>query len=151
MMNLKIFLLLITLLKVNYPNGHSTEDKILGKWIAAEDKNVIVSVYKESGEYRAKVLWFNDSDDPNQPMNIRKDIHNPNETLRNQKVLGMDVLKNLKYNPESNRWEGGLIYDPKTGREWSSVVSLQNDGELKVKGYWHFEFLCKTMIFKKVE
>lgn len=130
---------------------HHAEDKILGKWITSEKKNLIVSVYKEGGEFRAKVLWFNDSDDPSRPMNSRKDIHNPDEHLRNQRIIGMDVLKDLKYNPESNRWEDGVIYDPLSGREWSSVVWLDKEGELKVKGYWHFEFLSKTLVFDKME
>ena len=83
-------------------------------------------------------------------MNVRCDTRNANQTLRKRKILGMEVLRNLKFNPSSGRWEGGIIYDANSGREWSSVVYFNNDGLLEVKGYWKFEFLCRTIVFKKV-
>ena len=55
------------------------------------------------------ILWFNDSDDKSKPMNIRTDEHNPD--------------------PKEN----GKIYEPKTGRQWSSVAHLTDEGLLYVK------------------
>jgi uncharacterized protein (DUF2147 family) len=63
--------------------------------------------------------------------------------------LGLQVLSRLRYNPKNKRWEHGKIYDPKTGRQWSSVAYLDEDGLLYVKGYWQFEFIGKTMRFRK--
>ena len=31
-------------------------------------KNLIVNIYKEGSQFRAKVAWFNDKDDPSKPM-----------------------------------------------------------------------------------
>lgn len=138
-MNLKIFLLFVTIftsITTKIDTGKS-ENLILGKWISLQ-KNVIVEVYKEDQVFKARVCWFRDSDNPMKPVSIRTDLHNPDENLRSRKILGMDILKNLVYNPKTKRWEDGIIYDPKSGREWSSVVYLNNRGLLEVKGYWHF-------------
>jgi uncharacterized protein (DUF2147 family) len=146
---LTIFLLFnLSLFNPSFPHS-SNDEKIVGKWISTE-KNVIVKVYKEGDEFKAKVVWFNDADDLSRPMKTRCDIHNPDKELRSKRILGMDVLENLKYNPETNRWEDGVIYDANSGRHWSSVVYFNNDGLLEVKGYWKFEFICKTILFRRV-
>ncbi|MGV8880099.1 MAG: DUF2147 domain-containing protein [Sphingobacteriaceae bacterium] len=125
------------------------ENLILGKWMSTKN-NLIVDVYKEGKEFRAKVFWFSDKDNPSKPMNSRTDWKNPDENLKGRKLLGMDILKDLVYNPITRRWEDGLIYDPLSGREWSSVVYIDDNGTLNVKGYWHFEFISKTLTFSRL-
>ncbi|MBU1373367.1 MAG: DUF2147 domain-containing protein [Bacteroidetes bacterium] len=127
----------------------TAENLILGRWISLQ-KNVIVEIYKENNEFKAKVCWFNDDDNPAKPMAMRTDLHNPDVNLRSRKIIGLDILKELTYNSQSQRWEGGMIYDPLSGREWSSVVYFSDDGLLQVKGFWHFEFISKTMTFKRL-
>lgn len=130
-------------------NSVKPENLILGKWMSTE-KNLIVQVYKEGNEFRAKIFWFRTNDDPSRPMDARVDSKNPDQSLRNRKLLGMDILKGLKYDPKTKRWEDGLIYDALNGREWSSVVYFDGNGQLKVKGYWHFEFISKTLTFNRI-
>jgi len=127
----------------------SGANDILGQWMSV-GRNVKVQVYKEGDEFKARVTWFNDSDDKSQPMNTRTDEHNPDLKLRQRKILGMQVLSRLRYSPKNKRWENGRIYDPKTGKQWSSVVYLTEEGLLSVKGFWQFEFIGKTMKFNKV-
>jgi len=124
-------------------------DAILGQWMSTR-RNVKVMVFREGNEFKGRVVWFKDSDDPSRPMASRTDENNPDAKLRKRKVLGMQVLSRLNYNTKSNRWENGKIYDPKTGRQWSSVAYLDDEGILNVKGFWQFEFIGKTMRFNKV-
>lgn len=124
-------------------------DLILGHWMSVQG-NVKVLVFKQGSEYKAKILWFKDTDDRSKPMSTRTDEKNSDPKLRGRKVLGMEVLSNLRYNSKSQRWEDGQIYDPKTGRVWSSVASLSKRGLLNVKGYWQFEFIGKTMSFRRL-
>ncbi|MBC7653808.1 MAG: DUF2147 domain-containing protein [Oligoflexus sp.] len=145
-MNLKLIMFVLFLFSRNLDKQGN---EILGKWIST-NKNVIVEVYKENKEFKAKVCWFNDADDPSKSTSIRTDYRNPNEDLRNRKIVGLDILKKLSYNPKTNRWEDGIIYDPLSGREWSSVIYFNNDGLLVVKGYWHYEFISKTLLFKRL-
>ena len=130
------------------PDTNSDADAILGQWMAIQG-NVKVQVYRDGDEYKAKVLWFKDTDDKSKPMHTRTDEHNPDPKLRHRKILGMQVLSKLRYNPKSRRWEDGLIYDAKTGKEWSSVAYFGKNSLLNVKGFWKFEFIGKTMTFKR--
>jgi uncharacterized protein (DUF2147 family) len=129
--------------------GVAAPDKICGKWIS-EEKNVIVQVYKAGNEYNAKLVWFDDADDHSKPMNSRVDYKNPDKKLQNRKLIGMEVVDNLTYNPATNSWENGIIYDAKSGHNWSSAAYITDEGLLKVTGYWHFKFLGKTMTFKRL-
>lgn len=124
-------------------------DRILGKWIS-EKKNLIVEIYRHEREYKAKILWFSDLDDLDRPACVRTDNQNPDPALRNRKILGMDVLKLLSYNKNTNSWENGVIYDALSGKEWSSYVYMNENGTLRVKGYWHFKFINKSMDFSPV-
>ena len=124
------------------------QDKIVGKWIS-EKKNLIVQVYKDDDEFKAKILWFDDRDDPSRPMYTRLDDQNPDPKLRKRKIAGMEVLRNLKYNADDNIWDNGLIYDAISGREWSSYAYFTADGVLKVKGYWHFKFIGQAIAFTR--
>ena len=128
--------------------GVLPQDRIVGKWMS-EEKNVMVQVYKNGDKYAAKLIWFDDSDDRSKPMNTRVDYKNPDPALRNRKLIGMEVVDNLEYNPSTNSWENGMIYDAKSGRTWSSAASITSKGVLKVTGYWHFKFLGKSMIFDR--
>ena len=123
-------------------------DAILGKWITVEH-NLEVQVYKKDDNFRAKIIWFK-IEDTTRPMNTRMDEKNPNPSLRTRKWLGMEVLRNLKYNEEDNEWEDGIIYDAKHGRYWDSVAWINNKGLLKVKGYWVFKWISETLTFKRV-
>lgn len=142
------FALLFTVLSTRV-SAQNNADAILGRWITFPKKNLIVEVYKDRQEYRAKIVWFNDRDDPSKPMNSRLDENNPDPGLRSRKVLGMEVLREMVYNKKSNRWESGKIYDAKSGRIWSSSAWITKDNLLKVRGFWHFEFIGQNLNFTK--
>ncbi|MBD1367143.1 DUF2147 domain-containing protein [Mucilaginibacter sp. ZT4R22] len=126
----------------------AADEQICGKW-QNQDKNLIVQVYKEDSEFRAKIVWFNNGDGL-KAMETSTDKHNPNPALRSRKLLGMNVLEKLVYDPDSNSWEDGIIYDAQNGRHWNSSAYINKDGALKVKGYWHFKFIGKTMTFNRI-
>ena len=126
--------------------GQTKSDGILGKWIS-EKRDLIVEVYKQHNEYRAKSVWFNTK---TKPMELWTDAKNPDPKLRSRKLLGMDVLKQLRYDPFHNEWVDGSIYDATTGKTWQSVVWLDNKNKLEVKGYWLMRFLSKTMSFTRM-
>jgi uncharacterized protein (DUF2147 family) len=120
---------------------------ICGKWESFE-KNLIVQVYMYENRFRAKILWFNDGNLAK--MDTWTDIRNPDPSLRSRKILGMEVLRDLTYNAENKSWEDGMIYDAKHGREWNASAHIDKNGLLKVKGYWHFKFIGRTLTFTRV-
>jgi uncharacterized protein (DUF2147 family) len=121
-------------------------DRICGKWMSSE-KNLQVDVYKTGDEYKARIIWFRD--DTSKPMDEWRDSHNPDPALRNRRILGMDVVRGLKYDKDNDSWEDGIVYDAKQGREWSAAAYIDEHGLLRVRGYWHFKLFGKTMVFKR--
>ena len=122
-------------------------DQICGKWMSSE-KNLTVLVYKSGNQFKAKIIWFRD--DPSLPMEEWRDKNNPDPALRTRKILGMEVLRDLKYDTDGDSWEDGMIYDAKHGREWNASAYINKEGLLKVKGYWHFKFIGRTMTFHRI-
>ncbi|SRR5258705_12932240 len=114
------------------------------------DNRVTVEIDKNGNDFKAKVLWFNDDDDKSQPFYIRRDTKNPDISLRNRKISGMDVLQGLTYNSDEDRWEDGEVCDAKSGKTWSASAWITSEHLLKVRGFWHFEFLGETMKFKRI-
>ena len=142
-----IIITFIAILFISTSYGQHNPDAILGKWIT-EKKNCIVEVYKDGHQYKAKVLWFDVKD--KKPMDQWEDEKNPDPQLRHQKLLGMEVVNNLKYDPSCGEWVDGVIYDATTGKKWDSVAWLTKSNQLKVKGYWVFKFLSQTKTFIRI-
>ena len=123
------------------------EDKICGNWITKE-KNLVVKVFKRAGNLKAKILWF--KGEGNKDMDEYKDASNPNPSLRNRKLVGLEIVEGLIYKPETESWENGKIYDPYNGRFWDSAAYITKEGLLKVTGYWKFKWIGKTLTFDKL-
>ena len=127
----------------------ANENAILGKWLSSE-KNLMVEVYKQGTDFKARVIWFYDVKDTITPIDQRFDKRNPDKALRAQKLLGLDVLKHLVYDTKENKWTDGKIYDSTTGKIWDASVWLASSKILKVRGYCYFQLLGKTMTFTRV-
>ena len=68
-----IKLFFLSLISVTYAVNEVSKnnaDDIIGRWMSTEN-NLEVEIYKSGKEYRGKVIWIDDSDDKNRPMNIR--------------------------------------------------------------------------------
>lgn len=140
-----LLLLTLTIFSATQYNANA----IVGRWMNA-DQNLEVEVFKQGNEYRAKVIWFDDTDDKSSPMGLRCDRKNPNKTLRTRKLIGLEVMHGLVYNTDDDEWQDGRIYDASSGKDWNAKAWLTHDGCLKVRGFWHFEFLGQNMCFKRV-
>jgi uncharacterized protein (DUF2147 family) len=143
-----IFFPMILLTSINLSaNVVPPEELICGKWESSE-KNLVVQVYKENNKFKAEIIWFNPGG--GKTMEECVDLHNPDVSLRCRKVLGMSVLVDMCYKSNTNSWEDGTIYDAKNGRQWNASINIDKDGSLKVKGYWHFKFIGRTLTFRRV-
>ena len=145
---MKISILLVLFLSGISSMAQKNPDAIIGKWMSVEN-NIMVEVYKDAGIYKAKVLWFDDSDNKSKPMQTRTDEKNPDKGLRTRKIIGLQVLNGLSYNASNDKWEDGKIYDSSSGKTWDASAWLISDHLLKVRGYWLIEFFGETMKFKR--
>lgn len=123
-------------------------ERICGKWENTE-KSLIIQVYVAHNEFKAKIVWYADTE--GKPLDYWTDRHNPNPALRNRKLLGLQILRNLEYHPKTNTWENGMVYDSRHGKEWNASAYIDKKGLMRVRGYWHFKFIGKTMTFFRVK
>ena len=143
-------LLLLLLFPAFSPLLHATHnpDDILGYWMTAQN-NLKVQVYKVNGEYRGKIIWFEEKG-YKAKMNDCRDEMNPNPALRDRKILGLEVLTNLHYEADEDNWEGGTIYDSNSGHSYDSVINMNTASTITVTGYWMFTWLGKDLNFYRV-
>lgn len=63
----------------------------------------------------------------------KTDIHNPDPKLRDRPIVGLPLIRDFRA-AGVGRWEGGKIYDPRSGKTYNSKMQLTASGELKVDG-----------------
>lgn len=115
-------------------------DPIAGRWVTQE-KDAVIAI-KRCGKSlcgaieKFLVLPAGGKD--------QRDVNNADPAKRERRLIGLNILTSLT--PDNNLWRGE-IYDPKTGRTYTSEVRRKGAGVLEVKGC--FGPLCRTQEWKK--
>ena len=119
---------------------------VIGKW-KLSDGTAIVEVYQEGDVYNGKIVWLQNPTEPDGSPAV--DANNPNAELRGRKLLGLNMLSNLKKGDKE--YSGGVIYDPGNGKTY--YCSMEVDGDvLKVRGSLDKRgFLGRTMDWFRVK
>jgi len=138
-------ILVIGLMTSNTLVAQVKADDIIGVW-ELEDKTSKMEIYKESGIYYGKLLYGKDV--VNADGSSKKDIENPDESLRSQNVIGSTYIKNLQF--DGKEWEEGKVYDSSTGKTWSCYIELKNQ-TLHFTGYVGAKWLGKTYAYKRLK
>lgn len=120
---------------------------LIGVW-TTENRDLKVEVFEMNGVLYGKLVDFVCNHKEKKPLIDHKDDKNPNVKLRERSWLNSIILYGLKYSSD-NKWSGGLIYDLTTGKTYSASVTLSNN-TIVVRGYYGFEFIGKSIIFKKI-
>jgi uncharacterized protein (DUF2147 family) len=117
-------------------------DRILGLW-QNESEDKVVEIYKKDGAYFGRIHWLKEPKNPDGTW--RRDIHNNNSELRARILLGVDVFKNFRFDAKDGEWDDGEIYSEYSGNTYNAKMWLNENGELRVKGYLGFLwFLGRT-------
>lgn len=103
-------------------SGHAQD--ILGKWVT-ESGDAQVEIYKSGNQLNGKIIWLQQGPET-------KDKHNPDDKLKQRKLMGVNILSGLSQSKK--RWEGGTIYNPKNGKTYKCAIWPDGD-KLKVRGY----------------
>jgi uncharacterized protein (DUF2147 family) len=82
---------------------------------------------------------------------VKRDIHNPDRSLRERTVVGLRILTGLPGNPDDEGvYRGGSIYDPKTGRTYRCWMSQESDDVLRIRGFFGISLLGRTTRWTRV-
>jgi uncharacterized protein (DUF2147 family) len=141
---MRLFLLTVSLLAVtNLFAQRSKPDDIVGTWISGEEKAKI-QIYKSGNKYYGKIIWLKEALKEGKP---KLDKHNPDPKLRTNPVIGLVVLRDFAF--DEGHWTDGDIYDPSSGKKYSSKISMPNWNTLKVRGYIGFSWIGRTEVWKR--
>lgn len=108
-------------------------DALLGIWLT-EEKNSQVEITKApNGQFVGRIVWLNEPlDEDGKP---KTDKENPTASLRNQRLLGLQILKGFTYDANKKEWSGGTIYDPDNGKTYSAFMKLDGNNTMVLRGY----------------
>jgi len=134
------------LLFCSIPVFSQNKDQIIGKWLNATGE-AHIQIYATAGKYFGKISWMKTPNDPDGKP--RLDNKNLNNSLMKNPILGLVILKNFVYNDYI--WQGGSIYDPKTGKTYSCKISLQGSDKLNVRGFVGFSMLGRNEIWTRIK
>lgn len=85
-----------------------------------------VEIYRAAnGDYEGKVVW----------------VENPQK----KKFLGLVFMTTLRYNAVEKEYQNGTLKYPGKKGTFSTFMSIADEKKLKVRGYWGFAALGKTM------
>jgi len=106
-------------------------DDIVGIWLTSGKEPAKIHIYKSGDKYYGKIIWLKNLTDNGKE---RTDANNPDKTKRNNPVIGLIILIAFKFDGD-DEWNGGDIYDPESGKTYSSYIYLKDKNMLKVRGY----------------
>lgn len=130
-------------------NKNDNADSIIGEYLTDRGGSKSkVRVFKESdGSYTAQVFWVEKPLDENG--NKRKDVKNPDKSLRSVDIDKVVLVKGLKYDAEDKEWGGAKIYDPTKGLRVNATAKFEKDGRLKLRGT--ILGIGKTLYWQKIK
>jgi len=140
-MNYKLTCFLISLSIICFSQE---KNDITGIWLEEEGQSKIEIFSLETKEgtmFGGRIIWLQE---PLTEKGERKlDKENPNPELRKKPILGLLIMKKLKYK-KYGYWSGGSIYDARSGKTYSLEVSMDKKNILKLRGYLGISLIGKT-------
>ena len=115
----------------------------VGAWKTVDDVtgqiNSVVKIWAEEGKLYGRIekLINPDPNDPD-PRCVRC-----SGELKGQRLIGLRIVWGLK--KDGDRWSGGEILDPDSGKIFSCSITVQDGGKkLKVRGFMGLSLLGRT-------
>ena len=113
-------------------------EDILGTW-KNEDGKAKIEIYPCDSHYCGKISWLGrpvyPADDPGGMAGLpRVDRKNPDQALRNRRLLGLLIMDGFTYKGD-NTWDKGRIYDPESGKTYKCKMTLVSPQRLEIRGY----------------
>jgi uncharacterized protein (DUF2147 family) len=115
-------------------------DDITGIWLTAGKEPAKIQIYKAGEKFYGKIIWLQNTTEKGKP---KQDVNNPDKAKRNNPVAGLVILSGFRFNGD-DEWNGGDIYDPESGKTYSSHIYLKDSNTLKVRGYVGISLFGRT-------
>lgn len=109
-------------------------DNIVGEYLTDRggSKSKVRVSKNSNGTYNAQVFWVEKPFDDKG--NKRKDVKNPDKSLRNVDIDQVVIVQGLKYDKEDKTWGDAKIYDPSKGIRVNVTAEFVEAKKLKLRG-----------------
>ena len=112
-----------------------------------ESERVQVEIAACGDRFCGLIVWLSWLDDPQDLPLV--DLNNSDPTLRTRPLVGLIVLRDLRRG-DAGRWVDGRIYNPIDGNDYSALMSIQEDGSLRVRVYVLHPLIGQTQLWSRV-
>jgi uncharacterized protein (DUF2147 family) len=117
----------------------------VGTWMN-EEKEARFEIYKCGSQLCGKIVWLREPLRDGKP---KLDRSNPDKNLQNRPILGLVFMQG--FSPASDeKWDGGTIYDPKSGKTYSCYMKIISKDKMEVKGYIGISLIGRTQTWTRV-
>lgn len=126
---------------------------IVGTWQQIDDKSgspkAIIQIRKESNNtYTGKITKIT----PRPGYTPRERCNNCPAPYTNQPILGMEIIKGLKYVEGTNNYEKGRVIDPLSGKFYDAKMKLSATGKrLSLRAYLGVSALGRNQTWLRIE
>lgn len=129
---MKKILICFVLFIVSIASAFAQSDKVVGTYKAVRNGVTSrVKVFKNGDGYSAQVIWVDNL--KKEDGSIRLDEKNPDPAKRKVQADKIVLIEKVKYDGK-DKWEGGKIYDPTSGKTYKVTLYFKDEKTLTVKG-----------------
>lgn len=139
---MKQTLVLVFFISILSANSQAIE----GKWKTIDDESgkprSVVEIYEKDGKYFGKIvkLFREPGEDPN-PM-----CEECEDERSGKPIIGMEIISDMKFNKGAGEYQKGEILDPENGNIYDCKLWIDEEGNLKVRGYLLFFYRTQTWL-----
>lgn len=127
-------------------HSQNKADDISGIWLTGGKEPAKIQIYRSGDKFFGKIIWLKNPTDTGGKQKL--DINNPDKAKRSNPVVGLIILKAFRFDND-DEWNGGNIYDPESGKTYSSYMYLKNWNTLRIRGYVGVALLGRTEVWTR--
>lgn len=129
---MKKILTLALIVVLTLPLFAQGKERIYGNWYNSK-KIAKLEIYPlRDGTISGKIVWIKD------PLTAdgkeKTDTKNPDVKLRNNPIIGLNILQGLLYSGEG-KYVNGKIYDPESGKSYSAKAEMIDNNTFALRGF----------------
>jgi uncharacterized protein (DUF2147 family) len=144
----RILILLAAILSVCVPpflSGAADTASPVGLW---KNDDATFQIFEREGKLDGKIVAMQE---PRTPEGKDKtDIHNPDPSKRERPIIGLVFMSGFTRKSDT-RWEGGTVYDPKSGNTYSCSMALDGPEKIEMRGFIGISLIGRTQIWTRVD
>jgi uncharacterized protein (DUF2147 family) len=135
------------LLSIPLPSGKDNDSRdLVGTWRTENDK-AHVEIFACDSLLCGRIVWARQQEETTDTL---VDIHNPDEVLRHRPIVGLLILREFVADG-ANRWTGGTVYDPESGKSYSATMELVERDTLELRGYVLIPLFGRTTTWTRLK